>query len=81
LQVYEVLASDRAMKRSDLKEFGELLDNGTRGLLVVAATDLESRLNGAITRAQKRAKAQVQADADAMKAEIDNRARSAGKGR
>jgi uncharacterized membrane protein len=69
------------MKRSDLKELGELLDNGTSGLLVVAATDLESRVNGAITRAQKRAKAQVQADADAMKAEIDNRARSAGKGR
>jgi uncharacterized membrane protein len=69
------------MKRSDLKDLGELLDNGTSGLLVVAATDLESRVNSAITRAKKRAKAQVQADADALKAEIDLRARSAGQGR
>ena len=69
------------MKRSDLKDLGELLDNGTSGLLVVAAIDLESTVNAAITRAKKRAKAQVQADADVLKAEIDLRARSAGQGR
>jgi uncharacterized membrane protein len=67
------------MKRSDLKDLGELLDNGTSGLLVVAATDLESRVNAVITRAKKRTKAQVQADADALKTEIDLRARSAGR--
>src|SRR5215471_2091182 len=33
------------MKRSDLKDLGELLDNGTSGLLVVAATDVESSVN------------------------------------
>jgi uncharacterized membrane protein len=68
------------MKRSDLKDIGELLDNGTSGLLVVAATDLESRVNAAITRAKKRAKAQMKADADALTAEIDLRARSARQG-
>jgi hypothetical protein len=47
----------------------------------VAATDVESRVNAAITRAKKRAKAQVQVDADALKAEIDRGARSAGQGR
>jgi uncharacterized membrane protein len=59
------------MRRSDLKELGELLDNGTSGLLVVAATDVEARVNSAITRAKKRAKAQLQADTDVLKKEID----------
>ena len=60
------------MKRSDLKDLGELLDNGTSGLVVVAATDVEARVEAAITRAQKRAKAQLQADANALKKDIDN---------
>jgi hypothetical protein len=58
------------MKRSDLKDIGELLDNGTSGLLVIAATDVEARVDAGITRAQKRAKAQLQADTDALKREI-----------
>ena len=60
------------MKRSDLKDLGELLDNGTSALLVVAATDVEARVNAAITRAKKRAKARLQADTDALKTEIDS---------
>jgi uncharacterized membrane protein len=59
------------MKRSDLKELGELLDNGTSGLVVVAATDVEARVEAAITRAKKRAKAQLQTDTNALKQEID----------
>lgn len=69
------------MKRSDLKVLGELLDEGKSGLLVVAATDVESRVDAVITRARKRAKAQIQADANALKAEIDRRAKAAGQGR
>lgn len=60
------------MKRSDLKELGELLDNGASGLVVVAATDVEAKVEAAITRAKKRAKAQLQADVDALKKDIDN---------
>ena len=60
------------MKRSDLKDLGELLDNGTSGLVVVAATDVEARVEAAITRAQKRVKAQLQADANVLKKDIDN---------
>jgi len=60
------------MKRSDLKDLGELLDDGTSGLLVVAATDVEAKVEAAITRAQKRAKAQLQADTDALRKDIDN---------
>lgn len=59
------------MKRADLKDLGELLDNGTSGLVVVAATDVEARVDAAITRAKKRAKAQLQADTDALKQAID----------
>ena len=59
------------MRRSDLKDLGELLDNGTSGLLVVAATDLEAKVEAAITRAKKRAKAQLQADTDALKKELE----------
>jgi len=59
------------MKRSDLKDLGELLDNGTSGLVVVAATDVEAKVDAAITRAKKRAKAELEADTDALKAEID----------
>ena len=71
----------RGMKRSDLKELGELLDQGKSGLVVVAATDLESKVNAAITRAQKRAKATLQADGNALKSEIDHLAKAAGQGR
>jgi uncharacterized membrane protein len=71
----------RGMKRSDLKELGELLDQGKSGLVVVAATDLEAKVNAAITRAQKRTKAMIQADANTLKADIDHLAKSAGQGR
>ena len=60
----------RGMKRSDLKDLGELLDHGTSGLLVVTTTDIEARVDESITRAQKRAKAKLQADNDAIKEEI-----------
>lgn len=62
------------MRRSDLKELGELLDNGTSGLLVVAAADVEAKVDAVITRAKKRAKARIQSDADALKKEIDRAA-------
>jgi uncharacterized membrane protein len=58
------------LKRSDLKELGELLDNGTSGLVVVAATDVEARVEAAITRAKKRAKARLQADTDKIMKDI-----------
>jgi len=60
------------MKRADLKDLGELLDNGTSGLVVVAASDVEAKVDAAITRAKKRVKVQLQADTDALKKDIDN---------
>ena len=58
------------MSRSDLKELGELLDNGTSGLVVVARTNAEAMIEDATTRAKHQAKAQLQADVDAMKKEL-----------
>jgi len=59
------------MKRSDLKDLGELLDKASSGLLVVAASDVEAKVDGAIKRSKKRAKARLQADTDALKKEIE----------
>ena len=50
------------MSRHDLKEFGEQLDAGSAGLVVVGATDLESKSEGAMTQAEKREKKALKAD-------------------
>ena len=58
------------MSRSDLKDLGEVLDNGASGLVVVARTNAEAMVEDATTRAKHQAKAQLQADVDAMKQEL-----------
>ena len=60
------------MSRSDLKDLGELLDAGTSGLIVVAAADVEARVEAAIQRGKDIAKKQVQIDADGLKADIES---------
>jgi uncharacterized membrane protein len=50
------------MSRHDLKEFGEQLDAGSAGLVVVGATDLESKIEGAMKQAAKREKKALKAD-------------------
>jgi uncharacterized membrane protein len=60
------------MSRSDLKDLGELLDAGTSGLIVVAATDMEARVEGAIQRGKDIMKKQVQLDANGLKTDIDS---------
>lgn len=59
------------MSRSDLEDIGELLDAGDSGLLVVAATDLEARVETAIDRATKLTKKQLEADPDQVGKDID----------
>ena len=58
------------MSRSDLKDLGELLDNGTSGLVVVVESVVQARVEATIKRAKRQAKAPVQADVDAMKKEL-----------
>ena len=64
------------MSRSDLKDLGELLDEGQTGLLVIAATDLEAHVERAITRAAKIEKKPLQANEEALEAEIDEAAKT-----
>jgi uncharacterized membrane protein len=61
---------------SDLEALGELLEEDTSGLVVVAAAEYEARVSEAITRAKKQVKADL--DRDALRKEID--ARRAAKG-
>jgi uncharacterized membrane protein len=60
------------MSRSDLKDLGELLDAGMSGLIVVAATDMEAHVEGAIQRGKDIMKKQVQLDANGLKTDIDS---------
>jgi hypothetical protein len=46
-------------------------DAGTSGLVVVAATDVEGRVEAAIQRGRDIVKKRVQIDADGLKTEID----------
>jgi len=60
------------MSRSDLKDVGELLDAGTSGLVVVAAADVEARVEQALQRGKDIMKKQVELDAEGLKTEIDS---------
>jgi uncharacterized membrane protein len=62
------------MSRGDLKDLGELLDDGESGLVVIAATDVEARVENAISRAARVEKKQLQADEAALQAEMDEAA-------
>jgi uncharacterized membrane protein len=59
---------------ADLKSLGELLEEGTSGLVVVAATGVEARVSAAITRPTKQVKADL--DRDALRKEIEARKQS-----
>src|SRR5262249_4819468 len=49
-------------KRGDLKELGEQLDEGQAGLVVVAASDLEAKVERAMKKADKIAAKELKAD-------------------
>ena len=59
------------LRRADLKDLGELLDEGHSGLVVVAASDLGDRVEQAITHASGLTRKQLTADETALEAEID----------
>jgi uncharacterized membrane protein len=52
------------MSRHDLKELGEHLDKGTAGLVVVAVSDMEAKVEAAMERAAKLEKKELKADAE-----------------
>src|SRR5271167_2704109 len=57
------------MSRSDLKELGEGLDNGQAGLVVVAISDMEAKIEVAMKRAQKVQAKEMKADQKAIEAD------------
>lgn len=62
------------MNRGDLKDLGELLDEGQSGLVVVAAADVSGRVEKAITRAQKLDQKELKAAEDEIQKEVDEAA-------
>jgi hypothetical protein len=59
------------LSRSDLKDLGELLDEGQSGFVLVAASDVQAHLDRAIKHAKKTVKKEMQADTDSLKKDID----------
>jgi uncharacterized membrane protein len=57
------------MSRGDLKELGEHLDSGQAGLIVVAVSDMESKVEEALKQAEKIEKKEMQADTEAIEAD------------
>jgi uncharacterized membrane protein len=57
------------MSRGDLKEIGETLDAGEAGLVVVAVSDMQAKVEAAMKRAQKVEAKQLKADQKALEAD------------
>ena len=54
------------MSRSDLKEFGEGLDEGQAGLVVVGVSDMKAKIERAMKKAKKTEARQLEADNEAI---------------
>jgi uncharacterized membrane protein len=59
------------LSRHDLKELGEHLDEGQSGLLIVAAEDVEARVDAALTRGARVLKKQMRADEQELEELVD----------
>lgn len=57
------------MSRKDLKEAGEHLDAGTAGLVVVGVSDMQSKIERAMKKAEKLEAKQLTADAESIEAD------------
>lgn len=57
------------MSRGDLKDLGEHLDAGQSGLVVVAVSDMEAKIEAAMKRAKKVQAKKLKADQQALEAE------------
>ena len=59
------------MRRADLKELGELLDDGQSGLVVVAASDMSDRVEQSVRRTDKILKKEMKADRKQVEADVE----------
>jgi uncharacterized membrane protein len=61
----------RGMSRSDVKELGELIDEGQAALVVVGESKFQQYLDRGFARAQRRMDKRIRADAKAVQKELD----------
>ncbi len=61
----------RGIKRKDIKEIGEMLDEGQAGVILVGFTTIEEGMDRLMKRAAKVMKQEVDAQAEELKAQID----------
>ncbi len=57
------------MSRTDLRDLGELLDKGQAGLVVVAVSDMQAKVEVGMKRAQKLESKQMTVDSEALEAD------------
>ena len=62
------------MRRGDLKDLGEALDEGEAGLVVVAVSDMESKIEHAMKKAAKVEAKELKADAAEIEADASSEA-------
>ena len=60
--------------RKDLKDLGDLLDEGESGLVVVAATDEAARVEGTFSDAAKVMRKNLKADKEQLRADVEEAA-------
>ena len=60
----------KGMSRSDVKELGELIDEGDAALVVVGESKLEQYLDRVYSRATKRLAKEIKSDPDAFAASL-----------
>ena len=60
----------RGMNRGDMKELGDLLDEGQAALIVVGESRVQEQLDKALTRAQKSMEKEVDADSKELEREL-----------
>jgi uncharacterized membrane protein len=65
----------RGMSRGDLKDLGELLDEGQATLIVVGRSKLAEQIEKAAARARKTSEKELKADAEQLDSELDSAAK------
>ncbi len=63
------------MSRDDLKELGETLDAGSAGLVVIAASNIEEKVQKALNKAVKTIRKQVKANLKELEQELEQAAK------
>jgi len=65
----------RGMSRADVKDLGELIDEGQAALVVVGESKFQEHVDRAFSRAQRRTEKRVKADSKAIQKELDEAAK------